>query len=210
VRIWKASMALAAALAVAAPAVAPAASVATTRPGIVPAAPDTVDVDVIDDVFLPASVKVARGGTVVFIHLESTHTVTDGTGMDLYHSGLVNKDDPPTLVTFEAAGLYPYVCVLHAGMVGRVTVPVRAVPATGSAKVRRTITWASVWADAGYIHDVQIKRPGAGWTTWRAGVRYKGAGFTPNVEGRYRFRARMREPGQGRARWSAPSTIRVG
>ncbi len=183
---------------------------ASPRIHIEPAAPATIEVEVTDDIFTPATAKVARGGTVVFVHLGGHHTATDWTGMDLFDSGAVDKDSPPTFVSFPAAGWYPYVCVLHAGMVGRVNVPIRAVPVTGSASLARRITWAVASADTGYVYDVQIKRPGKHWRFWRRAVGFPDATFTGAGDGRYRFRSRMREPGQGRSRWSSPADIVVG
>jgi plastocyanin len=174
--------------------------------------PEGIHVEVRDDYFSPAEVDIPRGGTIVFDHLgPSHHTATDGTGMGLFDSGSVDETSPPTWYTFEAAGLYPFVCVFHPQMSGRAYVPVRAAPATGSPSRARTITWATGPAAVGFVYDVQIRRPGSGWTSWRLGVVKPGASFRADAgTGRYRFRARLHEPGVATSGWSRPASIEVG
>ena len=174
--------------------------------------PEGIHVEVRDDYFTPAEVDIPRGGTIVFDHLgPSHHTATDGTGMGLFDSGSVDETSPPTWYTFEAAGLYPFVCVFHPQMSGRAYVPVRAAPVTGSPSRARTITWATGPAAVGFAYDVQIRRPGSGWTAWRLGVVKPGASFRADAgTGRYRFRARLHEPGVAASGWSRPASIEVG
>lgn len=174
--------------------------------------PEGIHVEVRDDYFLPAAVDIPRGGTIVFDHLgPSHHTATDGTGMGLYDSGSVDETSPPTWYTFEAAGMYRFVCVFHAHMSGRAYVPVRAAPATGRASRPRTITWATGPAPDGFVYDVQIRRPGAGWTPWRMRVVKRAASFRADAgTGRYRFRARLHESGVAASGWSRPAMIEVG
>jgi plastocyanin len=185
-----------------------------SAPALRPATPlpDEVHVDVTDFRFTPATVALPRGGTIVFEHLgPSHHSATDATGMQLYDSGVVDPSSPPTSYTFAAAGVYPFVCTPHPFMGGRVNVPVRAAPATGPASERRTITWSTGPAPDGFVYDVQVHRPGTGWGAWRTGVATPSASFRTDAgTGRYRFRARLREPGVASSRWSQPATIRVG
>jgi plastocyanin len=173
--------------------------------------PEGIHVEVRDDYFLPAAVNIPRGGTIIFDHLgPSHHTATDGTGMGLYDSGSVDESSPPTWYTFEAAGLYPFVCVFHPQMSGRAYVPVRAAPATGRASKTRTITWATGLAPDGFVYDVQIRRPGSGWTSWRTATLEPSTSFLADAgTGRYRFRARLHESGVAASRWSQPAMIEV-
>lgn len=176
--------------------------------------PDETHVEAKDFSFDSADVRIGRGDTVVFDFVgPSHHTATDGTGMDLYDSGSVGAGGPSTSFAFEAAGTYRFVCTPHVseGMVGRVGVPMRVSPKRGGVHRRFTATWASQVAPAGFVYDVQIRRPGKPWTSWRSGTHKRQASYVPTKgKGTYRFRARLRRPGSGKSLWSAESRIRVG
>ena len=119
---------------------------------------------------------------------------------------------PSTWFTFEAAGVYSFVCTPHTGMGGRVEVPMRAAPRSGGLHRTFTITWASADATGDHVYDVRMRRPGKPWKVWRSGVTMRSDSFLPGAgPGRYRFRARMRDVVSGEAsRWSAAVSIRVG
>jgi len=175
--------------------------------------PDGVHVEVVDFRFDPATVAVGRGSTVVFDFVgPAHHTATDSSGLQLYDSGSVGAGEPSTWFTFEAAGVYAFVCTPHIGMGGRVEVPMRAAPRSGGSHRTFTITWASADASGNHVYDVRLRRPGKPWKVWRSGVTMGADSFTPGAgAGRYRFRARMRDVGSGEAsRWSAAVSIRVG
>jgi hypothetical protein len=175
--------------------------------------PDGVHVEVVDYRFDPATVGVGRGGTVVFDFVgPAHHTATDSSGLDLYDSGSVGAGGPSTWFTFEAAGVYAFVCTPHTGMGGRVEVPMRAAPRTGGLHHTFAITWASTDATGDHVYDVRLRRPGKPWKVWRSGVTMRSDSFVPGAgAGRYRFRARMRDVVSGEAsRWSAAVSIRVG
>jgi plastocyanin len=175
--------------------------------------PDEVHVEVVDFRFDPATVGVERGGTVVFDFVgQAHHTATDSSGLQLYDSGSVGAGGPSTSFTFEAAGVYAFVCTPHTGMGGRVQVPMRAAPRSGGLHRTFTITWASADAAGDHVYDVRLRRPGKVWKLWRSAVTMRSDAFMPDSgPGRYRFRARMRDVVSGEAsRWSAPVSIRVG
>lgn len=185
----------------------PPAGVATSPP------PDATHVDVVDTRFDPSTVSISRGGTVVFDFVgPSHHTATDSSGLGLYDSGSVGPGGPSTSFTFQAAGVYPFTCTPHPFMGGRVTVPMRVAPRSGSMHEAFTVTWAAVEAWDGVFYDVQVRRPGKVWKAWRTGVTTRLDSFIPGAgKGRYRFRARLRDPGLGEAsRWSAPAAVDVG
>ena len=187
--------------------VSPTGTVGSTPP------PDGVHVEVVDYRFDPATVDVGRGGTVVFDFVgPAHHTATDSSGLQLYDSGSVGAGEPSTWFTFDAAGVYAFVCTPHTGMGGRVEVPMRAAPRSGGSHRTFTITWASADASGNHVYDVRLRRPGKPWKVWRSGVTMGADSFTPGAgAGRYRFRARMRDVGSGEAsRWSAAVSIRVG
>lgn len=99
-----------------------------------PAAAADADVDARSDpyVFSPAEITVLVGDTVTWtMRAGDPHTVTSGTYSPTtgnhpdgrFDSGIRSVGETYA-VTFETAGQYPYICLLHAdsGMVGRVTV----------------------------------------------------------------------------------------
>ena|GEM_PF-6268166 len=82
-------------------------------------APQPLDAEVIvrDNFFLPASVIVARGGTVTWIFAgEVAHDVT----AEGFASGL--RAEGSFRWTFPAPGIFDYQCTVHPRMIGRVTV----------------------------------------------------------------------------------------
>ena len=69
-------------------------------------------------------------------------------------------------------------------------------PKKGGTGTSYTITWATAAPPAGFVFDVQIKRPGAaGFTAFRTGVTTQSATFHPDAgTGSYQFQARLRKP----------------
>lgn len=195
-------------------AVLPIETAAGSRPGPRGAAsPVEVSIEVQDYYFDPAAPTIGRGDTVTFDFVgDFTHTATDSSGLELFDSGNVPPGSGPSLsFTYEAAGVYHFVCTPHAGMAGRVSVPMRAAPSTGRRRDSFALVWASAAAAGDHVYDVQIKRPGSGWSTWRSGVTTRSATFEPWKAGSYRFRARMRDTAtDGSSRWSPASSIAVG
>lgn len=171
-----------------------------------------LEVRALDDYFLPSLAGVARGGTVVwtFDAAERSHTATDTSGMGLFDSGIVSPGGPSFSYRFRAAGSYPYTCTIHmATMNGRVDVPVRASPASGSLGRTFRVRWATGPPDDGFVYDVRIKTPGGSWSAWLTEVVIARSTFEPSEEGVYRFRSRLRRLAGGRSDWSGAATIRV-
>lgn len=175
-------------------------------------APSDAHVAVSDFLFDPTTTTIARGGTVTFDFIgPSHHTVTDASGMGWYDSGSVGAGDPSFALVLPAAGVYRFTCIPHPWMGGRIEVPMRAQPRRGSPQQVFTVTWASAPPDAGYVYDVEIRRPDDRWTTWRTGRTTLGTTFRVHAgRGDFRFRARMRSLSGGQAGWSTPVTINVG
>jgi hypothetical protein len=170
-----------------------------------------VRVAVLDTGFRPAAVSVALGGGARWNFDNATfdHTVTDPTGLDLFDS----SSRPPRStfgVRFVAAGSYPVLDRITRD-VGAVLVPVQAVPGSGSTTTSFAVVWAirSPAPDAEF--DVWLSRPGQPYEPWRSGTSALHARFTPDTgTGEYRFRARVRIPGEGATAWSPPGTIIIG
>jgi plastocyanin len=77
--------------------------------------------------FVPDSIQVKVGDTVTWTNDDDTlHTVTSGSGTDenmgaLFDSGMMGKGKTFEHI-FTAAGEYPYFCIVHPDMIGKVFV----------------------------------------------------------------------------------------
>jgi plastocyanin len=165
------------------------------------------------DLFGPSEIQLRRGGTVTFTFdgPDKSHTATDGTGLALYDSGPVPPGGPDFDATFTAAGTYEVVCTLHAGMQGTVDVPVTAAPASPDRGDTVTVTWASVRSGGPLVHDVQLRKPGGTWTTWRDDVVARQGKLEVRRLGTWRFRARLERATTGATSdWSRVATVSVG
>lgn len=164
------------------------------------------------DVFTPATIKLRRGGTVTYV-FDGTrpHTATDGSGLDLYDSGVVFAGGPDEEFTYVSAGRYDVICSLHAAMDARVIVPAGVQPAAGSPGTELTVTWASTAAPGGYAYDVQLRKPGGDWVMWRNDVSARRDDITARRTGTWRFRSRMVRPTSGATSgWSPVATAQIG
>jgi plastocyanin len=149
-------------------------------------------VTITDSAFSPITSKPVQGGTVRFINSgTAARTITDISGMGLFGASI--NPGAEYAFRFTAAGKYEYSCSCG-GSTGAVAVPMKILPAAGGTSVVRTVTWAVEDPAAGYVFDVQIKRPGVpGWTNWRTGVTTLSSSFTPDAgNGTYKFKARLR------------------
>lgn len=179
------------------------------------AAPDEVHVRAYDvggfDLFSPATVQIRRGGTVTWdFDGPSTHTATDGTGMELYDSGLVAGGGPSSSFVFAGAGRYRVVCTLHEAMGGTVEVPIGARPRSSPVGEAVAIRWGAGAPAPGSVYDVQVRKPGRAWRTWQRGTDAASQAFVPGRDGTFGFRARLRAPAkQAHASWSAPVSVTV-
>lgn len=164
------------------------------------------------DVFTPARIELQRGGTVTYV-FDGTrpHTATDGSGLGLYDSGVVFAGGLDEEFTYVSAGRYDVVCSLHANMDARVIVPAGVQPATGTPGTELTVTWASTAAPGGYAYDVQLRKPGGDWVTWRNDVSARRDDLTARRTGTWRFRARMVQPSStATSDWSPVATAQIG
>lgn len=164
-----------------------------------------------DDYFYPSSVRVRQGGVVSWDATgDQSHSATDGSGMDLFDSGLVGSGGSSFTFTFTTAASYPVICTLHEAMLGRVRVPLRAGPRDGTVDGPFPVTWASARPEDGFVVDVSIRKPGRSWRAWKRGTETTHDRFRPTVDGTYRFRSRLRAAGtDARADWSDIVLVRV-
>ena len=163
--------------------------------------------------FFPHQAGVSHPGAHVSFTMPSgvtPHRIVDGTGLDLYDSGL---RDPPASFSypFFSAGTYRVVDQ-GTGSTMTLKVPVEAFPRSGSVSTTFRLTWATHRSHGDRVFDVQILRPGStDWADWKTGQVKGGSSFLPDSgPGTYSFRARLRSTGSGAAtNYSSPVTILV-
>ena len=84
--------------------------------------------EVTRECFIPADVSIAVGGTVTWSNDDTAaHTVTSGDlatnqNLGLYFDSGLFMAGADFSVTFDTAGEYPYLCMVHPWMKGSVTV----------------------------------------------------------------------------------------
>jgi streptogramin lyase len=162
--------------------------------------------------FAPVATTVPQGKASKWTFLGPTSaTATDSSGMGLFDSG---SKSFVTFFTFAfiGAGTYPYADTLHPTHTGTIKVPVKVSPTTGTTSTTFTITWASVTASAGYVFDVQIKRPGSTvFVNWMTSQTVPSASFVADAGvGAYSFRSRLRNTANAKASgYSAAASIAV-
>ena len=176
-----------------------------------PTPPSGLHVSITDGGFDAGRVAIKRGGAVVWDNLGTVpHGAVDTSPMALWDTGSFAVSGSGWK-TFIAAGVYRYADPADATHVGAVVVPPTASPSTGKRTTSFTVTWASKQALAGFAYDVQIRRPGAAWRSWKARVTRASASFGADAgRGTYRFRARLVKLAGGHAGWSPADAVRVG
>ena len=100
--------------------------VALDGPISVPAGSSIAGCERTDECYIPSSVVVPAGTTVVWSNDDTAaHTVTSGTvadGPDGVFDSSLFMPDTTFEVTFDDPGEYPYWCIVHPWMVGTVVV----------------------------------------------------------------------------------------
>jgi len=187
------------------------ASSSSTSSSPPPTPPSGRHVSITDAGFDAGRVTIRRGGTVVWDNLGTVpRGATDASAMSLWNTGLLPVSSSGWR-TFVAAGVYRYADPADATHAGAVVVPVAASPAKGTRATTFTVTWAAKRAPAGFGYDVQIRRPGSAWRSWKPLSTRAGAPFRADTgRGTYRFRARLVKLAGGHAGWSPADAVRVG
>jgi hypothetical protein len=134
------------------------------------------------------------------------HSVADSSGLGLFDSGPL-----PIVSSFvlacNAAGTFAYHDGSGTAPAAAFTVPVE-LPGSAAVGAPLTVTWALAAPPPGLVFDVQVQEPGStAFADWTSGTS-SSASYTPGVPGRYRFRARLREPSSGQASlYSQPASV---
>ncbi|MEM3154122.1 MAG: cupredoxin family copper-binding protein [Candidatus Woesearchaeota archaeon] len=92
------------------------------RVGTAPSEPKTVNVDIVNFAYVPASVKIRVGDTVTWKQVDRIkHTVTIVSGPESFDSGLLSAGQTFSH-TFTKPGTYVYKCTPHPRMTGEIVV----------------------------------------------------------------------------------------
>ncbi len=152
-------------------------------------------VEVQDTGYVPTTAREPFGTTVYWSTPSadgSSHSITDGSGTALFDSGLIAPGGSFSY-QFAAAGDYT-VTDSESGHVGHMDVSMSSTPTTGTTATTFNIQWASAPPPAGYVYDVQIKRPGSStFSDLTTGTTATNQNFTPDAgAGTYVFHSRVR------------------
>jgi plastocyanin len=124
-------------------------------------------VQIKDFCFGPTILRVATGETITFVNGDPfPHTVLGANGAWGSYDAL--KQGGEATYGFSEAGVYPYVCTLHVGMVGAVVVGDGVGGAIDTTTAAGPVTLASVLA--GGVQDAETRSAGqdAGYGGWVA------------------------------------------
>jgi plastocyanin len=124
-------------------------------------------VEIKDFCFGPTILRVATGETITFVNGDPfPHTVLGANGAWGSYDAL--KQGGEATYGFSEAGVYPYVCTLHVGMVGAVVVGDGVGGAIDTTTAAGPVTLASVLA--GGVQDAETRSAGqdAGYGGWVA------------------------------------------
>ncbi len=83
--------------------------------------PNSAFVITVGNTFFPNNVTITQGGSVTFLFGPTTHDVDYGTTTGR-PSNIGDTQNSDNVSTFNTKGTFPYICILHAGMVGTITV----------------------------------------------------------------------------------------
>jgi plastocyanin len=128
-------------------------------------------VEIKDFCFGPTILRVATGDTITFVNADPfPHTVLGANGAWGSYDAL--KQGGEATYGFSEAGVYPYVCTLHVGMVGTVVVGDGVGGAIDTTTAAGPVTLAS--ALAGGVRDAETRSAspdaGNGWWVAIAGI----------------------------------------
>ncbi len=156
-------------------------------------------------VFSPATVTDQMGNTVLWTWGSTGHSTTDSSAIGLWDSGVLSSGATFSR-TFVHSGTYKYHCSIHVsfGMVGQVRVPVSI---TSVSATSVTVRWATTAPAAGFVEDVQVKKPGTtAFVAFKTGT-VKTSATTTLTSGTWAFRARYRDVGVGQTNFSPAASV---
>lgn len=151
----------------------------------------TYTVNIRDDYFSPAVRAVARGDTVRWRNQGTkTHTVTLKNNFNFFTSRSLSPEQT-FLKTFPGAGTFSYLCVIHPGQSGKVTVPLGLAKVSGKIVIKLASTSMS-----GFRHRIERKLGSGSWN-FVANTSATTYSYTPPAHGTWTFRARLESLSNG-------------
>lgn len=163
----------------------------------------------ITQIAYPPSTTVALGDTVQWNNQTSFHhTSTSDSPLSLWSRDM-NGFGTNGSVAFTDAGSFPYHCNIHSSMHGKIVVPMKVQPSSGTTATMFAISVATVNAPAGYKYVIQRKAPGGLFAAFKS-TTSKMVAFKATSTGKWSFRARLKHISDGAASgWSPTLTIQV-
>ena len=163
--------------------------------------------------YVGKNITVAQGTKVNWVFEPGRNaTVTDSSALALFNSAS-RRTGSSYAFSFTVAGTYAYRNALKTTQTGSVSVPLVITPASGTVSTTFTVKWASAAPPAGYVVDVQLRRPGTTtFVAWQTGQTTLSKPFVAGAggAGTYAFRARLRKVSNGAfSGFSAIKTITV-
>jgi plastocyanin len=171
-----------------------------------PVAAATRTVDTVNFAFQSKSVKIALGDGVRWHNGTNTDHSATANNFSLFNFFMPGGANTTTSAfVFQRAGKYTYRCVVHpTQMKGTVSVKMRATPTTGTRNTTFLIRAALSNAPSGFIHDIQMRKVGSSFASWRS-TTLQTASFAPPSTGAFEFRARLRKTSDGTATGYSPA-----
>src|SRR5439155_15181122 len=157
----------------------------------------------------PASVRKPIGTSFMWTNndpFQLSHTVTQGTpppsgvpGPALFESGTSGISPGGSFTTTLGSGAtYADFCRFHPStMRGRLQLPDKVSPATGSAGTTFTLTVATANALSPLVYDIQRRVNGGAWTAFHTGTTTRMFTVRPATAGTYDFHSRLRNTSNG-------------
>jgi len=159
--------------------------------------------------FNPKTVQIGLGSSVNWQNnsISTNHTSTS----DIPGIWDVTVDHGTTsfVVDFASAGSYLYHCRIHATMHGTVNVRMAAAPSSATLGQIFDIRWSMDTAPAGWVFDIQRKKPNKPFKNWLTGVTVDHVNFQPARKGTFQFRSRLRKLGGKSTGYSPNISITV-
>ena len=158
--------------------------------------------------FDPATVKVALSDSVDWHNISGVNHTTTANLFNWWDLTIAPGNS--NQVAFHHAGTWAYHCEIHAGMTGKVKVPMSAAPSSGPAGTMFTLTVATDAIPSGFVEDIQRRKGGGTFKVWRSGLTTETTEWTPSRAGSWQFRARLRKTSNGvHTGWGATLTVQV-
>jgi plastocyanin len=170
-----------------------------------PVAAATKTVNAVNFAFQAKSVKVNLGDGVRWHNgTDADHTATANNFSMFNFFMPANSNTTTSAFVFQRAGKFAYRCVVHpTQMKGSVSVKMRATPTTGTRSTTFVIRVANSNAPSGFVQDIQMRKAGGSFTSWRS-TSLQTQSFSPPSKGTFQFRARLRQTSNGSASGYSP------